>query len=52
MFLEVFSEGWDEPDTIDLDEGILGEGVLDGLDLIGVDESNQLPVWEDETEQA
>ena len=39
MFLEVFSEGWDEPDVVDLDEGILDEGVLDGLDSIGVDES-------------
>ena len=39
MFLEVLSEGWDEPDAIDLDEGILDEGVLDGLDPTGVDES-------------
>ena len=39
MFLEVFSEGWDEPDTVDLDEGILDERVLDGLDSIEVDES-------------
>ena len=39
MFLEVFSEGWDEPDTVDLDKGILDEGVLDEVDSIGVDES-------------
>ena len=39
MFVEVFSEGWDEPDAVDLDKGILDEGVLDGLDSIGVDES-------------
>ena len=43
MFLEVFSEGWDEPDTVDLDKG-----VLNGVDSIGMDESTSticIGVW-------
>ena len=39
MFVEVFSEGWDEPGAVDLDKGILDGGVLDEVDSIGVDES-------------
>ena len=39
MFVKVFSKGWDELGAVDLDKEILDEGVLDGVDTIGVDES-------------
>ena len=38
-FSMMFVEGWDELGTVDLDKGILDEGVLDGVDSIEVDES-------------
>ena len=35
----MFVEGWDELGPVDLDKGVLGGGVLDGVDSTGVDES-------------
>ena len=35
----IFVEGWDEPGAVDLDKGVLGGGVLDGVDSTEVDES-------------
>ena len=46
MFVKVFSEGWDEPGAVDLDKEILDEGVLDGVDTIGVDESTST-IWKE-----
>ena len=40
----MFVEGWDEPDTVDLDKGILDGGDLDGVDSIGVHESTST-IW-------
>ena len=44
MFVKVFLEGWVEPGVVDLDKGILDEGVLDGVDTIEVDESTST-IW-------
>ena len=40
----MFVKGWDEPGAVDLDKGVLDEGVLDGVDSIRVDESTST-IW-------